>query len=355
MNSKIISIAGKKVGYGQPVFIIAEAGVNHNGDLELAKKLVDVAAEAGADAVKFQTFTAELLVTGTAEQAEYQSRNIGKTESQHDMLKRLELRSEYHPILIDYCKQKGIIFLSTPFAEANADFLETLNIAAYKIPSGEINNIPYLRHIAKKGKPMIISTGMADLAETKRAVAEVKAHGATDVIVLHSTSNYPPSNASLNLHVITTLQHELESENIPIGYSDNGSKGIIAEVAAVALGACVIEKHYTLDKNMEGPDHKASLDPAELKAMIQAVRDTEVMLGSFEKKCTPEEIAIKAIARKSIISKNAIAAGSEIGLENLIMKRPGYGIPPTEIDNVVGKKAARDIPVDTLIELTDLV
>ncbi len=355
MTSKKIVIGGKTIGHGEPVFIIAEAGVNNNGDLELAKKLVDVAVEAGADAVKFQTFTAELLVTGTAEQAEYQTRNIGKTESQFDMLKRLELKSEYHQILIDYCKQKGIIFLSTPFAEANADFLETLNIAAYKIPSGEINNIPYLRHIAKKGKPMIVSTGMADLPETICAVKEIKAMGNHDIIVLHSTSNYPPSFGSLNLNVITTLRKELEPYDVTVGYSDNGSTGIVADIVATALGSTVIEKHYTLDKNMEGPDHKASLDPAELKAMVAAIRDAEVMLGSFEKQCTPEEISIKTIARKSIISKNSIAAGSEIKLEDLIMKRPGYGIPPTEIDSVVGKKAVHDIPADTLIKTEDLV
>jgi N,N'-diacetyllegionaminate synthase len=355
MNRKNIKIGNKSLGPGSPVFIIAEAGVNHNGDLELAKQLVDAAVAAGADAVKFQTFTAELLVTGTAEQAEYQTRNIGKTESQFDMLKRLELKYEYHSILMDYCQQKGIIFLSTPFAEANADFLETLNMAAYKIPSGEINNIPFLRHVAKKGKPMIVASGMADLEETIAAVKTVQAEGNKELIILHSTSNYPPSSGSLNLRVITTLQQKLASYGVPVGYSDNGSPGITADIIAAALGSCVIEKHFTLDKAMEGPDHKASLNPTELAAMIKAIRETEVMLGSPEKKCTPEEVAIKAIARKSVISKNAIAAGSEISLNDIIMKRPGNGIPPTEIDRVVGKKAARNIPADTLIEINDLV
>ncbi|MBI5728772.1 MAG: N-acetylneuraminate synthase [Candidatus Magasanikbacteria bacterium] len=348
----IVIIGNRSVGDGRPIFIIAEAGVNHNGNLEIAKQLIDVATEAGADAVKFQTFTAELLATDTAPQAEYQAKNTGKIESQLEMLKKLELPRAWHVQLQQYAKEKGIIFLSTPFSEDDADFLESIHVPAYKIPSGEITNIPYLKHIAKFSKPMIVSTGMASLAEVKDAVAAIQEEGNEQVVVLHSTSNYPPSLGSLNLKAITTLQKEL---HLPIGYSDNGSPGVAADEVAAGLGACVIEKHFTLDKNMEGPDHRASLDPVELKAMVQAIRDTEVMLGSFEKKCTPEEVAIRAIARKSIISKKPILAGSIIKLDDLVMKRPGYGVPPTKIDNVVGKKASRDIPADVVIDLKDLV
>lgn len=328
-------------------FIIAEAGVNHNGDLELAKKLIDVAVAAGADAVKFQTFRAELLVTKTATQADYQTRNIGKAESQFDMLKRLELPRPWHPILQSYAKERGIIFISTPFAKDDADFLESINIPMFKIPSGEITNLPYLRHIAKKGKKMIISTGMATMVEVKEAVRVVRAQGNEQIIVLHSTSNYPPSLQSLNLSAILTLQHELQ---IPIGYSDNGSPGYVADVIAVALGACVVEKHFTIDKNLPGPDHLASLDPIELKAMVQAIRDTEIMLGSGEKIPTTEEAPIAAVARKSIVAAKDIKAGEVFTEENLTVKRPGTGISPMQWDIVIGTPAKRDFKADELIE-----
>ncbi len=348
-----IEIENKIIGAGQPVFIIAEAGVNHNGDLKTAKKLVDVAMAAGADAVKFQTFTAELVVTSTAEQAEYQTKNIGKKESHFAMLKRLELPREFHPIIQKYCKKKGIIFLSTPFSESDADFLETLNVPAYKFSSGDLNNIPFLKHVAKKGKPMIIATGMANLAETRQAVQAVLEEGNDQIIILHSTSNYPPSPSSLNLHVITTLWKELGG--IPVGYSDNGSEGNSADIIAVALGACVLEKHFTLDKNMTGPDHKASLDPQELRALVKAIRDTELMLGSFEKKCSPEEEPTRAIARKSIVAKKTISPGKIITNEDVIVKRPGTGIPPTELALVIGKKACQTIVADTIISWKDIV
>lgn len=334
-----------------PVFIIAEAGVNHNGDMELAKKLIDAAASAGADAVKFQTFKAELLVTDTAPQADYQTRNIGKEESQFAMLKRLELPRPWHIPLQAYAKEKGVMFLSTPFHEDDADFLDSISIPMFKIPSGEITNMPYLRHIAAKKKKMIVSTGMATLAEVKEAVQTIHAQGNDQIVVLHSTSNYPPSLGSLNLNAITTLERELREWNIPIGYSDNGSPGYVADVIAVALGASVIEKHFTLDKNLPGPDHRVSLDPVELKAMVQAIRDTEIMLGTGEKVPALDEKPIAQVARKSIVAARDIKAGELFTEKNLTTKRPGTGISPAQWDRVIGQKAPRDFKADELIEL----
>lgn len=347
---KEINIGGKFVGPGQPVFIIAEAGVNHNGDLEIAKKLIDMAVEAGVDAVKFQTFQADTLVTKTAVQAAYQRQNIGKQESQYAMLKRLELPREFYPILKDYCQKKGVFFLSTPFAEKDIDFLAELDVPALKIPSGEINNIPFLRRVAEKGKPMIVSTGMSSMAEVRQAAKVIKKEGNNDLIFLHCTSNYPASPESLNMRAILTLQQELGTL---IGYSDH-SQGFTADIIAVALGACLIEKHFTLDRNMEGPDHRASVEPLELKAMVKAIRETEIMLGNYEKKCTAGEDEVSRVARKSIVAKNYIPKGKVIEIEDLIVKRPGTGIPPTELESVVGKKTALDIAPDDLIKASDL-
>lgn len=349
----VVNIDNKLIGYGQPVFIIAEAGVNHNGSLEIAKQLIDVAAQAGVDAIKFQTFTAELLVTNTAPQADYQSKNTGKIESQFEMLKRLELPRDWHAILQEYAKEKGIIFLSTPFSEDDADFLESINILAYKIPSGEITNILYLQHIAQFKKPMIVSTGMATLEEVVEAVHYIQDAGNEQIIVLHSTSNYPPSPESLNFRAIQTLREALKEWNIPIGYSDNGTSGYIADVIAVAVNACVIEKHFTLDKSLEGPDHKASLNPLELKALVQAIRMTEVMLGTGDKKPASGEISIAAVVRKSVVSRRNILCDAVIQREDLIIKRPGNGIPPKQINEIIGRRAVRDIPADILLKPED--
>lgn len=352
---KRITIGEKFISNDDPVFIIAEVGVNHNGDIEIAKQLIDVAHEAGVDAVKFQTFTAELLVTPTADQADYQQRNIGKEETQYNMLKRLELPRKWYPLLQRYCDGKGIIFISSPFSEEDADFLESINVPAYKIPSGEVTNPLYIKHIAKKGKPIIISTGMANLKEVEDAVMWIHDEGNSEVVVLHSTSNYPPSLESLNLRAIATMKRDLGSVNMLIGYSDNGSVGATADIAAVALGACVIEKHITLDKNMEGPDHRASMEPEELKNMVQALRDTQVMLGDGIKICTQEEEPIKEAARKSIVTKIDIPKGAVIGASDVCMKRPGTGMAPTELHNVVGKRAKDGIPVDVVISLDMLI
>lgn len=352
-GAHMITIDNRQVGVGQPVFIIAEAGVNHNGDLALAKKLIDVAAESGADAIKFQTFKSELLVTEEAPQAEYQVQNTGKKESQLAMLKRLELPRAWHPELQTYAKEKKLMFLSTPFSEDDADFLDSINVPAFKIPSGELTNIPYLRHIALKGKPMIVSTGMANLDEVLEAVETIRSSGNEQIVVLHSTSNYPPSLGSLNLKAITTLEEKLSKWNIPIGYSDNGSPGVLADVIAATLGACVVEKHFTLDKGMEGPDHKASLDPSELKSMVQAIRDTAVMMGTGEKNPAPEEKSIADVARKSVVAGRDIAEGEVITQEDLTTRRPGTGLAPKEIYMIIGKKASRKIVRGTLLSRED--
>ncbi|MDD4271686.1 MAG: N-acetylneuraminate synthase [Patescibacteria group bacterium] len=340
-----IKIEKKEISDKAPVFIIAEAGVNHNGDINLAKKLIDVAVTSGADAVKFQTFTAELIVTETAEQAAYQSRNIGKTETQYKMLKRLELSEQDHYVLRDYCEEKNIIFLSTPFSEKDADFLETVGVPAYKTSSGEITNLPFLEHIAKKGKPIILASGMSSLEELRAAALVIKKAGNRDLVILHCTSNYPADPKSLNLRAIKTIKNEFGAL---AGYSDH-SEGNLASLLAVALGACVIEKHFTLDKAMAGPDHKASLNPEELKNFVKSIRQAEVMLGSFEKKCSPEEENSKIFGRKSIVAAKDITAGAAITRNDLIMKRPGSGISPAEINSVIGKSAKINILKDKII------
>jgi sialic acid synthase SpsE len=299
----------------------------------------------GADAVKFQTFTPELLITRTAKQTAYQRKNIGKAETQYAILKRLALSQDNFYALRNYCQKKKIIFLSTPFSEPDADFLEKLAMPAFKTSSGDIDNLPFLKHLAKKGKPMIVSSGASSLEEIRVVVDIIKRAGNRDLVILHCTSNYPAAPASLNLRAIKTIQAEFGAL---IGYSDH-SQGDAASILALALGACIIEKHFTLDKNMAGPDHKASLSPAELKNFIKLIRQAEVMLGSSEKKCVPEEASSKILGRKSIVAKRNISVGATITRDDLIMKRPGSGISPAEIDKVAGKTAAKNIKSDTII------
>ncbi len=340
-----IKIGNKMIGDGYPVFIIAEAGVNHNGDLEIAKRLIDAALEAGVDAVKFQTFKAEHLVTKSAKQAKYQKKNIGRNETQFDMLKRLELKDSYHGILKAYCEEKGVIFLSAPFSVEDANFLDSLGVDAYKIPSGEINNFPYLKHIAKKGKPMIVSTGMSTMKEVHDSFNIIKESGNADLIFLHCTSNYPAKEDSLNMKAISRMKEEIDAL---VGYSDH-SKGVYADIIATSLGACVIEKHFTLDKDMDGPDHAASLNPEELKEMVFAIRQSEAMLGTDKKLCSQEEIDTRDVARKSIIAKVAMDPGTVISEDLITIKRPGTGIPPTDIHLVLGKTVTKRIEEDTLL------
>lgn len=328
-------------------FIIAEAGVNHNGSLELAKKLIDVASEAGADAVKFQTFQAKNLVSKNAQKAEYQKQTTDQNESQFEMIKKLELSEAMHHELIAYCQQKNIMFLSTPFDHDSIELLNKLGLEIFKIPSGEITNLPYLRHIGSLNKQVILSTGMANLGEIEAALNVLTQAGTAKekITVLHANTEYPTPMQDVNLKAMQTIGQAFD---IAVGYSDH-TLGIEVDVAAVALGASVIEKHFTLDKTMEGPDHKASLEPDELKAMVSAIRNIEQALGSSIKQPSPSESKNKPIARKSLVAKTAIKQGETFNAENLCIKRPGHGISPMRWDEIIGTKAQRDYAEDELI------
>lgn len=328
------------------VLIIAEAGVNHNGDIKIAKKLVDAAKESGADIVKFQTAKLESLVSKAAPMAEYQKRNIGKDGSQIEMLRKLLLSYDEFLELAEYCGHQGIQFLSTPFDIESIHFLDDL-VEVWKIPSGEITNLPYLIEIAKTGKKIILSTGMSSMEEVEAAVMVLRKYGAGELILLHCTTQYPTPYEEVNLRAMITLK---EKFGIAVGYSDH-TEGIGVPVAAVAMGASVIEKHFTLDKEMEGPDHKASLEPDELKRMVKEIRNIEKALGNGEKHPSASEIANIAVARKSIVASERIKKGEIFTEKNLTTKRPGSGISAMEWFNLLGKTASRDFEEDELIEL----
>ena len=329
------------------IFIIAEAGVNHNGDMNLAKKLIDAAKSAGADAVKFQTFKADRLVSKAAQKADYQKKTTGADESQLEMLKKLELSISDFKDLKKYCEEKEILFLSTPFDLESIDFLESLNISIYKVPSGEITNLPYLIKIASTGKAVIMSTGMSDLDEVALALEVLRNYGAGTITLLHCNTQYPTPFEDANIKAMLTLK---ERFGVAVGYSDH-TLGIVAPIAAIALGATVIEKHFTLDKNMEGPDHRASLDPQELKAMVTSIRNIEIALGDGIKRPSVSETPNKEVARKSIVAKRNIAKGEILTEDNLTVKRPGHGISPMKWFEVLGTSAERDFYEDELIEL----
>ena len=329
------------------VFIIAEAGVNHNGSIDLAKKLIDVASASGADAVKFQTFKADNLATKKAQKAIYQKENTDKEESQFDMLKKLELDIEAHKELISYCSNKKIIFLSSPFDHESIELLNDLGLEILKIPSGEITNLPYLRHIGKLNKRIILSTGMSNIDEVKSALNILINSGTkkNNITVLHANTEYPTPMEDVNLRAMLTIGKELD---INFGYSDH-TLGIEVDIAAVAMGASCIEKHFTLDCNMEGPDHKASLEPNQLKAMVIAIRNIELALGSSIKKPSKSETKNIKLVRKSIVAKTKIKKGEILLEKNLAAKRPGEGISPMKWDSVVGTKATKDYNEDELI------
>lgn len=329
------------------VFVIAEAGVNHNGSIEVAKELVDAAARAGADAVKFQTFKAENLVCKNAEKANYQMETTDTSESQFEMLKKLELTLDMHQQLITYCKQKNIMFLSTPFDIDSLYFLVDLGVEIIKIPSGEITNYPLLREVGKTGKEVIISSGMSTLDEVREALDILKEFGSKRITVLHCNTEYPTPYEDVNLNAMVTMREKL---NINVGYSDHTS-GIEIPIAATALGASVIEKHFTLDKSMEGPDHKASLEPMELEKMIASIRIVEKAMGNGVKEPSDSESKNINIVRKSIVAKHNIPSGNVFTEENLTTKRPGTGISPMRWNEVIGKVASRDIMEDELIEI----
>jgi len=345
-----IKISDRKIGKGYPCFIIAEAGVNHNGDVKLAEKLIDAAKKAGADAVKFQTFKAENLVIEKAEMADYQIKNTKKKQGQLAMLKKLELGFEEFIRLKKYCDKKGIIFLSTPHSEDAVDFLYPF-VPAYKIGSGDLTNIPLLEKIAKKQKPLIISTGMSTLKEIRRAVSAVKRAGNPNIVLMHCTTNYPCPLEEVNLKAMKTLEKEF---NVLVGYSDH-TEGIIVSGMAIALGAKIIEKHFTLSKDLAGPDHKASLEPDELKDLVITIREIEKALGSSTKKPAKSEFSIKKIVRKSLIAKTNIDKGAIISRDMITCKRPGTGIPPFMINKVIGKKAKTGIEKDQLLLFKDLI
>ncbi len=329
--------------------IIAEAGVNHNGDLNLAKQLVDVAADAGADLVKFQTFNANRQVTRVAKKADYQTQTTDRAESQHAMLQRLELTEDMHLQLIAHCEMRNIGFFSTGFDVESVDLLVKLKQDFFKIPSGEITNLPYLRHIGQLGKTVILSTGMASLGEIEAAIDALEKAGTprANLTVLHCTTEYPTPMDEVNLYAMQSIQ---KAFGVAVGYSDH-TPGIEVAIAAVAMGATVIEKHFTLDRNLPGPDHQASLEPQELKSMVTAIRNIEVALGDGIKRLTPSEARNKSVARKSLVASQVIKAGDIFTAENITTKRPGTGISPMYWDDVLGKKAQRDFSIDDLIDL----
>lgn len=329
------------------VFVIAEAGVNHNGNMEIAKKLVDVAVLAGADAVKFQTFKTDNLASKQAPKAAYQNETTEQSETQYEMLKKLELSEDMHRELIRYCKDKGIMFLSTPFDIDSINMLMELGLGIIKIPSGEITNLPYLRVVAKQKKQVILSTGMSNLQEVKDAVQVLKQYGTDDITILHCNTQYPTPMEDVNLKAMVKLGEELK---FPIGYSDH-TQGIEIPIAAAALGATVIEKHFTLDKTMEGPDHKASLEPDELVVMIQAIRNIEKALGKESKSATESEKGNISVVRKSIVAACKIEKGEMFTKNNLTVKRPGNGISPMRWDEVVGTVSNRAYEADEMIEI----
>lgn len=329
------------------VFIIAEAGVNHNGDIEIAKRLVDEVALAGADAIKFQTFKAESLVCKDARKADYQMTTTEQSESQFDMLKKLELTSEMHEQLIEYCTQKGIMFLSTPFDIDSIHYLVDCGINILKVPSGEITNYPYLREIGKTGKKVILSSGMSTLEEVQEAVNVLRNHGSGEITVLHCNTEYPTPYKDVNLLAMVTIRNELD---VAVGYSDH-TQGIEVPIAAQRLGASVIEKHFTLDRNMEGPDHRASLEPWELQAMVRAIRNIEQALGDGRKIPSESEIKNIGIARKSVVAQCDIKAGEKFTEVNLTTKRPGTGINPMRWNEMIGKTADKDFKADEMVEV----
>ena len=342
-----MELLGRKLGLGHPCFVLAEAGVNHNGDIDLAGKLVDAAVAARADAVKFQTFRAEQIASNTAPKANYQLESTDTEESQLEMLKRLELPDEAYRDLMNYCRQKGIAFLSTPFDESSADMLDEMGMEAFKLPSGEITNLPFLHHVAAKGKPVILSTGMSGLGEVESAVKTIEGAGNQGLILLHCVSNYPAAPSDVNLRAMHTLA---EAFGAPVGYSDH-TEGIEIALAAVAMGACFIEKHFTLDRNLPGPDHQASLEPNELTRMVRGIRTIESAMGDGRKQPAASEAATASVARRSLVAARDIAAGTVLRDDMVKAMRPGTGLPPAMRACVIDRTLRRDVSKGELLQL----
>ena len=331
-------------------FIIAEAGVNHNGSVEMALQLVDAAKASGADAVKFQSFRADLLATASAHKAAYQERLVAASETQYQMLQRLQLDAEAHMRIMQHSNKIGIEFLSSPFDLESADLLETMNLRVFKIPSGEITNIPFLKHLARKGKPLILSTGMSTLGEVEHAVQVIRSSGSVPLTLLHCVTEYPTPFEQVNLRAMQTLK---QAFGLPVGYSDH-TPGIEIAVAAVALGAVVIEKHFTLDRSLPGPDHAASLEPDELKGMVDAIRHVEHALGNGIKAPAACELPNISVARKSIVALRALPAGHKLCEQDLGIKRPGNGLAPRMLEEVIGRTLRIPIEKDGLIRWDQL-
>jgi pseudaminic acid synthase len=341
-------IAARPVGPTEPCYVIAEAGANHNRDLDTAKALIDVAAEAGADAVKFQTYTAEGMYSRKTPNPSYLDKAdlLKDQETVWQLIKRVEIPWEWHEQLAAHAAGAGLHFLSTPFEEAAVDVLESVGVPAYKIASYEITHLPLIRHCARTGKPLLISTGMASLADIERALDAANSAGCESIALLHCAINYPPRFEDLNLRAIETLRAAFQ---LPVGWSDH-TPGYAADVAAVALGAVMVEKHYTLSREQEGPDHPFALEPSELKAMITAIRQTEVALGSAVKRVTEAEAEMYRIGRRSLVAARDLRAGDVLGADDVAIKRPGYGIPVHELDVVIGRQAAVDVEADEILQ-----
>jgi len=345
-----VNLGSRVIGPGHPVFIIAEAGVNHNGQMELARRLVDAAAAAGVDAVKFQTFKAEKVVSSGAPQATYQMKNTGVEETQLAMIRRLELDAERTAELGEYCSSVGIEFLSTPFDEESAELLQALGVPAFKVGSGELTNHRFLKYLAEKGLPLIVSTGMASMEETEAAVAAIRGAGGRGLCLLHCVSAYPAPPEESNLRSMDTLRRNF---HVPVGWSDH-TLGLHVTVAAVALGASLVEKHFTLDRSLPGPDHAASLEPQELAALVRQVREVESALGDGVKRCMPSEENTAAVARRSVHTAADLPAGHVIGPDDLLLLRPGTGIGAHEVEKLVGRRTLRRIPAGTMLSWSDI-
>jgi N-acetylneuraminate synthase len=340
-----MEIGGRTIGSGSPCFLIGEAGVNHNGNLEMALQLVDVAVTAGVDAVKFQTFSAARVVVRDAPKARYQEEATGSDESQLEMLRKLELSPKAHREIQAYCQKRSILFLSTPFDEESADLLESLGVPAFKIPSGEITNLPFLAHVAQKRKPLIVSTGMSTMGEVAAAVDTIRLADNVAVALLHCVSAYPAQATDANLSAMRTMA---KAFGVPIGYSDH-TLGSEVALAAVALGACILEKHFTLDRSLPGPDHRASLEPDELRTLVRGIRTVESAIGHGRKEPMPAEADVAEVSRKSIVAARDIPAGALVTRDLLMMKNPGTGWPSSMLGQVVGRVTTKNIPADTLL------
>ncbi|HYB96488.1 MAG TPA: N-acetylneuraminate synthase [Vicinamibacterales bacterium] len=346
----MITIADRRIGDGHPTFVIAEAGVNHNGDLSRALLLVDEAAAAGADAVKFQTFSAERVAAATAPKAVYQQETTGSAGSQLDMLRGLELSRDAHCSLQDRCRERGVIFLSTPFDESSVDLLESLGVPAFKIPSGEITNAPLLEHIAAKGRPVIASTGMSTLEEVQAAIAVLRAAGARELALLHCVSEYPARPADVNLRAMETMRR---ATGLPVGYSDH-TLGVEVALAAVALGAVIIEKHFTISRALPGPDHRASLEPHELHALIRGIRSVQSALGHGRKEPAPGEADVARVARRSLVAARDIHPGTTITRDMVAILRPAGGLSPMMLGQVIGRRAVIKIQAGEQLSMAGL-